>query len=223
MSKIIADLGVGRPYTLAVATSSAGVELIAAPRVPRDSTYLHTVALDESQCLALEEALKEARESKYGGIAEGRPKPPLGLNGLRDEALRIAVEHGFTGATVGEDIALMHSELSEALEDHRTGKAPNEVWYETQRKDKNGRDEPDVYELQTRVWPKENLRADGTVPNGHYGAGTLPKPCGIPSELADVVIRVLHFCGKHKIDLETAVAEKMAYNDSRPFKHGKVL
>lgn len=43
----------------------------------------------------------------------------MNLNKLRDEALRIATAHGFTGSTVGEDIALMHSELSEALEDHR--------------------------------------------------------------------------------------------------------
>lgn len=43
------------------------------------------------------------------------------LNELRDNCLRIAVEHGFTDASVGEDIALMHSELSEALEDHRHG------------------------------------------------------------------------------------------------------
>lgn len=213
MSKIIADLGVGRPYTLAVATSSAGVELIATPRVPRDSTYLHTVALDESQCLALEEALKEARESKYGGIAEGRPKPPLGLNGLRDEALRIAVEHGFTDATVGEDVALFHSEASELLEDHRDGRRATEVWYETRT---------------VAVAVSEGATTLNTIVRRFASMypqreGEPAKPCGIPSECADLIIRVLHFCGKHKIDLETAVAEKMAYNDSRPFKHGKVL
>jgi len=35
---------------------------------------------------------------------------------------KIAKEHGFKDASIGEDIALMHSELSEALEDHRAGK-----------------------------------------------------------------------------------------------------
>lgn len=39
-----------------------------------------------------------------------------GLNELRDEALRIAVEHGFKDASIPEDVALMHSELSELLE-----------------------------------------------------------------------------------------------------------
>jgi hypothetical protein len=38
--------------------------------------------------------------------------------------------------------------------------------------------------------------------------------------MADVVIRVLHFCGKHGIDLDRVVREKMAYNVSRPYKHG---
>jgi hypothetical protein len=52
------------------------------------------------------------------------------LNTLATEAHRIAVEHGFTDNTIGEDIALMHSELSEALEDHRNGHNPTETWYE---------------------------------------------------------------------------------------------
>jgi hypothetical protein len=51
------------------------------------------------------------------------------LNELRDRAHRIAVEHGFKDATPGEDIALMHSELSEALEDIRAGHVLNEMFY----------------------------------------------------------------------------------------------
>lgn len=120
----------------------------------------------------------------YRGDGQPQPAKPasLGLNKLRDEALRIAVEHGFKDASVPEDIALMHSELSEALEDYRAGKLPHETWHENR--------EP------------------------------LNKPCGIPSEMADVVIRVLHFCGKHGIDLQKAVEEKMAFNESRTYRHG---
>lgn len=110
------------------------------------------------------------------------------LNELRDQAYKIALEHGFKDATVGEDFMLMVSEIAEALEDHRKGWTPSEVHY------------------------------------AHYlppqGGSELNKPYGIPSEMADVIIRVLHFCGKHGIDIEKAVEEKMAFNSSRPFKHG---
>lgn len=104
------------------------------------------------------------------------------LNMLSQEAHRIATAHGFTDASPAEDIALMHSELSEALEDIRAGLPLNVLHYEEKQ--------------------------------------PLAKPAGVPSEMADVVIRVFHFCAKHDIDLDQAVAEKMAYNDSRPYKHG---
>lgn len=48
------------------------------------------------------------------------------------------------------------------------------------------------------------------------------KPCGVPSELADVVIRVFDFCGGANIDLEKIILEKMEYNKKRPYKHGKL-
>ena len=49
------------------------------------------------------------------------------------------------------------------------------------------------------------------------------KPCGIPSELADVVIRILDFCESKDIDLEDIINKKMKYNESRPYKHGNKL
>ena len=53
----------------------------------------------------------------------------------------------------------------------------------------------------------------------YYENGT--KPCGIPSELADVVIRIFDFCGGNDIDLEKIILEKMEYNETRPYKHGQ--
>jgi len=47
------------------------------------------------------------------------------------------------------------------------------------------------------------------------------KPCGIPSEFADVIIRICDFCGAYNIDLDRIVEEKMQYNKNRKFKHGK--
>lgn len=79
----------------------------------------------------------------------------------------------------GDLIALMHSELSEALEDYRNGKNYTEIYYE-----ENG------------------------------------KPCGIPIELADTVIRIFDACGYYGIDLGHAIAAKTLYNQKRPHRHG---
>lgn len=106
-----------------------------------------------------------------------------------------------------ELIALMHSELSEALEDIRNGKKPDEVWYEYKN------------------WDGRTLKSDLAqthLYNPHTDISTkeIGKPCGVPSELADVVIRVFDACGRYGIDLETAITEKMAYNATRPQRHG---
>lgn len=47
------------------------------------------------------------------------------------------------------------------------------------------------------------------------------KPCGLPSELADVVIRVADMCGLLGIDLNEAISAKMEYNATREHKHGR--
>lgn len=95
------------------------------------------------------------------------------------------VKLGWAGdaRTVGDDVALMHSELSELLDDFRSKRGMTEVYYE----------------------PQENLTE---------------KPCGIPIELADLFIRGMDFAHRHDIDLEAAIEEKMAFNATRPFRHG---
>jgi NTP pyrophosphatase (non-canonical NTP hydrolase) len=46
------------------------------------------------------------------------------------------------------------------------------------------------------------------------------KPVGLPSELADVVIRVFDACHGAGIDLQGAIERKLAYNATRKHRHG---
>lgn len=43
---------------------------------------------------------------------------------------------------------------------------------------------------------------------------------GVPSELADIVIRVMDLCEHYGIDLEKVILEKHEFNKTRPYKHG---
>lgn len=46
------------------------------------------------------------------------------------------------------------------------------------------------------------------------------KPEGIPTELADIIIRVLDMCAWYEIDIEDAIRIKMTYNATRPYRNG---
>lgn len=96
----------------------------------------------------------------------------MDLNELAKEAHQIAVEHGFWDPepTFGELIALMHSELSEALEEYRAGRPM--VWYEC--------------ELDGE--PCDKVICECKQCNGAY---MREKPEGIAVELADCIIRML--------------------------------
>lgn len=48
----------------------------------------------------------------------------------------------------------------------------------------------------------------------------LEKPEGPGIELADLVIRVLHFAASRGLNLESLVEMKMEYNELRPYRHG---
>ena len=121
----------------------------------------------------------------------------MGLNDLAKKCHATAIERGWwqhkNPRTFPELAVLLHSEISEAIEDYRAGHAVTETWYEPQS-------------WWRRLW--------------WWLRGKRRKPCGIPSELADLVIRTLDMCGYYDIDIDAAVAEKLAYNAGRAYRHG---
>lgn len=46
------------------------------------------------------------------------------------------------------------------------------------------------------------------------------KPEGIPIEIADLIIRVLHMAAYYGWDLTWLIQHKMMYNETRPYRHG---
>lgn len=49
------------------------------------------------------------------------------------------------------------------------------------------------------------------------------KPCGIPTEVADIVIRCLDFAECYGFDLDGAIKQKMEFNRGRPHLHGRTM
>lgn len=102
--------------------------------------------------------------------------------------------------SVAESLALIHSEVSEALEADRN----NETALKLEYKIVGG-----VYDQ--KYTSECSISEDGII----------GKPVGLPSELADIMIRVGDLAGQLNIDLEAVIELKMNYNKTRPIKHGK--
>lgn len=101
----------------------------------------------------------------------------------------------------GNRIALIIGELIEAHEELRSGKKMGEAYTDPAKS------------VDRRVGS-----------NGHTDKWeTTPKPEGIPSELADVVIRVLDTAVEFGIDLEEVIADKARYNRAREAMHGRAF
>jgi NTP pyrophosphatase (non-canonical NTP hydrolase) len=55
---------------------------------------------------------------------------------------------------------------------------------------------------------------------GQPDASPMPKPEGVGSEFADVLIRLLDDCERFHVDLSAEYARKMRYNNTRSYRHG---
>jgi hypothetical protein len=140
----------------------------------------------------------------------------MGIRALIAEAHNTAKEKGWYDPpkTFGEEIALFHEEISEALREHRNGHEFFEVYWKISFSD---RSESTI--MSNRRFQELTIRARTTLLEEGRA-----KPEGIPIELADTLIRIADTCGARNIDLVTALQLKLAYNKTRPFRHdGKTL
>lgn len=122
------------------------------------------------------------------------------LNKLRDEVYQNAVYKGFNIIGKKPDIPcklmLIVSELSEAMEAHRSGN----------------------YKQNVLEIIKKDFPIDIILQKEFFESNVKDT---FEDELADVVIRVLELAGCLDIDIEAHVKAKIKYNTSRPIKHGK--
>ncbi len=128
------------------------------------------------------------------------------LKDMQDEVTAWCERKGWRGegsapVTFGDTMALLHSEVSEALEAFRdwgTADATKDEW--TTCTDPQCGDSTWDHDCDVRRIPG--------------------KPEGIGSEFADVLIRLLDDCDRWGVDLTFEYERKMAYNEKRPYQHG---
>jgi len=58
---------------------------------------------------------------------------------------------------------------------------------------------------------------------GNPESDKIPGYSKLEEELADAIIRILDFAGGNGFDIEEAIAAKMPYNETRPYRHGGKL
>lgn len=119
------------------------------------------------------------------------------LADMQAEVTEVNAANGWyeSDRTFGDDVALLHSEVSEALEAYR--------------------DHGYADATGSTCSPQTHAAASVGEVRDH-----VCKPEGVGSELADVLVRLLDTCERRGVDLEAEYARKVTYNRTRGHRHG---
>lgn len=132
-----------------------------------------------------------------GSAVEGFHAANAAVFGIMQKLVRqVNEDNGWfeTDRTFGDEVALLHSEVSEALEEFRSGNTG-------------------------RMYKSNDLAKPTPLEDGQkYPQGK--KPIGVPSEMADILVRLLDVCDRYKIDLYNEWLAKVQYNATRGHRHG---
>lgn len=114
-------------------------------------------------------------------------------NNASDEVI-FTVEKAITG----QRLALITSEVSEALESDRKNKKANIIAFLNERRSSLHESDNDF-----KISFEKNIKDS------------------VEDEISDAIIRLLDFCGYKGIDIHFHINEKLRFNSLRPHKHGK--
>ncbi|AYN55857.1 pyrophosphatase [Arthrobacter phage Auxilium] len=123
------------------------------------------------------------------------------------ECEHVEMDEGALANWQGNKLLLIVSEVIEAHDEIRNGRAADETYYPEPALPNSLVAEVGVAEA------RELINADLE--------GKARKPEGVPSEIADAVIRCFDFAYTEGFDLAGIIAEKLVYNASRERLHGK--
>lgn len=150
----------------------------------------------------------------------------MDLADIQKTSYKIAMDHGFWSTeedrNVPSKLALIHSEVSEALGEYRHGRMELYYHYTGPKEGHDGilesleSDEGRVYLVETDHISRTLMTHEKYIELGYEA-----KPEGFGIELADTIIRIADLAGHLGIDLEKLIRLKWEYNVDRPFKHGR--